>query len=132
MTKKLFFLVLLGFLCMGMAGTSGPGPGTGSTDRLFRAVILDASDNSYEVENVSVDSSTHLPAKTGDAEASIDFGRIDRVLFYYQDQQVLARVKFFDGEEMDFYIKPQTTFVGLTNWGRISLQAENIREIRFR
>lgn len=132
MTAKIFILILLGFLCMGMGTTSGSGPGMSETDRLFRATIIDGSDNSHEVQNISVDGSTYLPAKTGSAEASIDFGRVGSARFYVQGDVVLARVVFVDDREMDFYIQPGVMFTGQTDWGRISFRARDIKEISFR
>ncbi|WP_028574261.1 hypothetical protein [Desulfonatronovibrio hydrogenovorans] len=132
MIKKLILLMVLGFLCMGMAGTGGTGPGMSETDRLFRATVIDGSDNSYQVQNLSVDGSTYLPAKVGSADANIDFGKVKKVLFYVQDEQVLARVQFVNDDQMDFFIQPQTRFLGQTDWGRISFQARDIKEISFR
>ncbi len=132
MTKKIIILIFLGFLCLGMAGTGGFGPGTPDTDRLFRATITDESDNSHEVQNISVDGSTYLPAKTGSADASIDFGKVSMARFYMQDELVLARVVFVDDREMDFYIQPGAIFTGQTDWGRISFKARDIKEISFR
>lgn len=132
MTRKFIILILLSLFCMGMAGTGGFGPGTSETDRLFQATIIDESGNSYQVQNISVDGSTFLPAKAGPAEASIDFGKVSTVRFYLQDDQVLAKVIFINDHEMDFYINPGTKFLGQTDWGRISFQARDLREISFR
>ncbi len=132
MTKKIAVLIILGLLCTGMGTTSGLSPDMTQRDRLFRAVIIDGSDNVYQVQNLSVDGSTYLPARTGTAEASIDFGKVSKVRFYLQDDEVLAKVIFIDDQEMDFYIKPGTTFLGQTDWGRISFQAGDIKEISFR
>ncbi len=132
MNRKLIILFLLSLLCLGMAGTGGFGPGMSETDRLFRATIIDESDISYEVQNISVDGSTYLPARAGAAQASIDFGKVRTVLFYLQNDEVLARVIFVDNHEMDFFIDSNTRFLGQTDWGRISFQAKNIKEIKFR
>ncbi len=132
MTRKTLILVFLSFFCLGMGTTGGLGPGMTETDRLFRATIVDESENSYQVQNLSIDGSTYLPARTGSADASIDFGKVRMVRFYLQDDQVLARVTFVDDQNMDFFIQPGTTFIGQTDWGRISFQARNIREINFR
>lgn len=132
MKNKIILLVLLGFFCMGMAGTGGFGPGSTESERLFRADVTDVSDKTYQVEKISVEGSTHLPARIGSAEATVDFGKVRTVRFYLQDEQVLARVTFFNDEEADFYIHPNTRFAGLTDWGRITFQARDVREIRFR
>ncbi len=132
MTKKLIILLVLGYLCMGMAGTGDFGLDSSRTDRLFRATIIDQSDQTYQAQNLSVEGLTHLPARTGTAKASIDFGKISTIRFYLQDEEVLARVAFVHDQEMDFYIQPETTFTGQTDWGRISFQARDIKEISFR
>jgi len=132
MTKKLLFLILLGILCLGMATPGGLMPGAPVTDRLFRATVIDQSDNSYQVQNISVEGATHLPARTGNARASVDFGKISTVRFYQQDEEVLVRVIFIDNQERDFYIQPETVFLGQTDWGGLSFQARDIKEISFK
>ncbi|WP_291319805.1 hypothetical protein [Desulfonatronospira sp.] len=130
--RAMLALFMLTFFCLGMGGTSGTfGPGA-ETDRFFRAEILDRSDTSHEVQGVFVQGSTYLPARTGAAEAEVDFGKIQTARFYVQDDRVLARVTLVNQEEMDFYIQPQTTFKGKTDWGNISFRADEIKEISFR
>lgn len=132
MNKRIILVLFLSLFCMGMGGTPGVGPGASQTDRLFKATIIDESQTKYEVQNLSVDGSTHLPAQAGVAEASIDFGKVRTANFYLQDEKVLARVTFINGDEMDFFVQPDMRFLGQTDWGQISFQARNIREISFR
>ncbi len=132
MSGKLMILVALSLLCMGMSGTGGLGTDYSDTKRFFRATVIDEFDNSFQVRGLSVEGDTYLSARTGAAEASIDFGKINKVRFYLQDQEVKARVILDNGDEVDFYVQPDTEFQGKTDWGRISFQAENIKEISFR
>lgn len=132
MIRKQMILVALSLLCMGMSGTGGLGTDYSGAERFFRATIIDEFDNSYQVRSLSVEGSTYLSARTGAAEASIDFGKINKVRFYVQDQEVQARVVFENGDEMDFNLQPDTEFQGKTDWGRISFQAGNLKEISFR
>ncbi|MFN2268792.1 MAG: hypothetical protein ABR533_10990 [Desulfonatronovibrio sp.] len=132
MNKRIISVLFLSLFCMGMGGSPGFGPGTSQTDRLFKAVIVDESQTKYDVQNLSVDGSTHLPAQAGAADASIDFGKVKTVIFYLQDDRVLTKVTFLDGDEMDFFVQPDLRFIGQTDWGQISFQARNIREISFR
>ncbi|MFO7727984.1 MAG: hypothetical protein R6X11_06615 [Desulfonatronovibrio sp.] len=132
MSGKLMILVALSLLCMGMSGTGGLSTDYSDTKRFFRATVIDEFDNSFQVRGLSVEGDTYLSARTGAAEASIDFGKINKVRFYLQDQEVKARVILDNGDEVDFYVQPDTEFQGKTDWGRISFQAENIKEISFR
>ncbi|MFP4109042.1 MAG: hypothetical protein ACOCPS_05825 [Desulfonatronovibrio sp.] len=132
MIRKQMFLIVLSLLCMGMSGTGALDTDYSDSERFFRATIVDESDNSYQVRSLSVEGSAYLPARTGAAEASIDFGKIERVRFHVQDKEVKARVVLNNGEEMDFSVQPDTEFLGKTDWGRISFQAISIKEISFR
>ncbi len=133
MGKIVLILIAVSLGCLGMGGTTGTfGPAITETDRLFRAQVVDKSNKSFEVQNVTVDGSTYLPAMAGSAEASIDFGKISVARFYVQDDRVLVRVTLVNQEEMDFFVQPGTRFVGRTEWGRISLRAGDIKEISFK
>ncbi len=130
--QAMLALFMLAFFCLGMGGTSGTFGSAAETDRFFRAMVVDRSDESHEVQGIFVQGSTYLPARTGSAEAEVDFGKIQSARFYVQDDRVLARVTLVNQEEMDFYIQPQTTFKGKTDWGTISFRADEIKEISFK
>ncbi|EFI33821.1 conserved hypothetical protein [Desulfonatronospira thiodismutans ASO3-1] len=130
--RAMLTLFMLAFFCLGMGGTSGTFGPAAEKDRFFRAEIKDRSDKSHEVQGIFVQGSTYLPARTGSAEAEVDFGKIESARFYVQDDRVLARVTMVNQEEMDFYIQPQTTFQGKTDWGSISFRADEIKEISFK
>ena len=130
--RAMLALFMLTFFCLGMGGTSGTFGPAAETDRFFRAVVVDRSDKSHEVQGIFVQGSTYLPARTGSAEAEVDFGKIQSARFYVQDDRVLARMTLVNQEEMDFYIQPQTTFQGKTDWGSISFRADEIKEISFK
>ncbi len=130
--QAMLALLMLAFFCLGMGGTSGTFGPSEETDRFFRAMVVDRSDESHEVQGIFVQGSTYLPARTGSAEAEVDFGKIQSARFYVQDDRVLARVTLVNQEEMDFYIQPQTTFKGKTDWGTISFRADEIKEISFK
>ncbi|WP_045215218.1 hypothetical protein [Desulfonatronovibrio magnus] len=132
MKIKITALMLLSFLCLAMSGAPGMSPSGAANDRLFRATIIDEQDNTFDVQNLSAEGSTHLKAQTGAAEASIDFGKVKLIRLYLQDEKVLAKLHFLNDDVMDFYIQPDTTFVGLTDWGRVSFQARDLKEIQFR
>ncbi len=129
---SMLVLLMLAFFCLGMGGTSGTFGPAAETDRFFRAMVVDRSDESHEVQGILVQGSTYLPARTGSAEAEVDFGKIQSARFYVQDDRVLARVTLVNQEEMDFYIQPQTTFKGKTDWGTVSFRADEIKEISFK
>lgn len=132
MSRKILLLAVLAVLCLGMSGTGGLSIPSSEDGRLYRATIIDHEKNSYDLDNLSVDGSAYLPARTGAAEARIEFGRMEKVVFHHQDDQLLARVVLADKKEMDFYIQPDTVFTGQTDWGGISFKAADIREIIFK
>lgn len=130
---KFFVLIIIFTLCLGMGGnnynivSSIPEP-----DRYFKVTIVDQSNNSYKVQKISVDGLTFLPAKMGRADVGIDFKTIKKVNFYLQDDKVLAKIVFYDKSNKEFYIDPEVTFFGQTEWGKIRLKCSDIKEIVFK
>lgn len=129
---KSIALIFLAFFCLAMGGnaqevvSSIPDP-----DREFTARIVDQSDTAYEVDLLSVDGITYLPANLGHADVAIDFGRIRTVDFYMQDDTELAVVEFTDGSENRFYLDPETVLYARSKWGNLRLSCRDVKSIAF-
>ena len=129
---SMLVLAAVSLLCLGMGAGNAFGPVGQDVDRLFSARIVDESNESFEVHRFTADGSTFLPAYVGAARIRVDFGKIRTAHFYVQDEQILVRMTLVTDEEMEVYVQPGIRFVGQTEWGKISLRANNIREISFR
>ncbi|MFO7818406.1 MAG: hypothetical protein R6V39_12105 [Desulfovibrionales bacterium] len=129
---RLFSLVILALLCLAMGG-GGDGPVTfvPEPDRNFSARIVDQSDTSYTVDNLSVDGLTLLPAEMGKAEIGVDFSKIDIINFYLQGERELAEVVFSDSRQKKFYLSPETVFYARSQWGNMKLLCKDIKTIDF-
>ncbi len=126
-------LIFLAFFCLAMGGnaqevvSSIPAP-----DREFAARIVDQSDTAYEVDLLSIDGLTYLPANLGHADVAIDFGRIRAVDFYMQGDTELAVVSFADGSEKRFYLDPKTVLYARSKWGNLRLTCRDVKSIAFK
>jgi len=130
--NRLILLIFLALLCLAMGG-GGDGPVTfvPNPDRNFSAQIVDQSDTSYTVDNLSVDGLTLLPAQMGKAEIGIDFSKIDVINFYLQGEVELAEVIFSDSRQKKFYLSPETVFYARSQWGNLKLVCRDIKSIDF-
>jgi hypothetical protein len=45
---------------------------------------------------------------------------------------VLATVTFKNGFSQDFFLDPNLSFFGLTDWGKLNLKAGDVRRITFK
>jgi len=131
--KKSIILFCLAFFCLGMGGdakevvSSIPDP-----DREFSARIVDKSDTAYEVDLLSIEGFTYLPANLGHADVAIDFDRIRSVDFYMQGDTELAVVRFADGSEKRFYLDPKTVLYARSKWGNLRLTCRDVKSIVFK
>lgn len=130
----LIFLVVVALLCLGMGGlgereiiTKIPKP-----DRFFNVEVVDAEDVSFSLREFSMEGLTLLPVSVGKAHISIDFAEISEVRFFLQGDRVQAVVDFKNGSSRDFYLDPGLSFFGLTDWGKVNLEAGDIRRITFK
>ncbi|MFP4167303.1 MAG: hypothetical protein ACLFSY_00460 [Desulfonatronovibrionaceae bacterium] len=129
---KSVFLIFLAFFCLGMGGdvqeivSTIPDP-----DRKFSARIVDQSDTSYEVQSLSVDGVTYLPASLGQAEVGVDFATIKTVDLYMQGDTALAVVHFEDGGKKRFSLDPRTVLFGRSKWGNLRLTCGEVKSITF-
>jgi len=126
-------VLIAGWLSLGMGGlgdtetvTKIPKP-----ERSFQVELLDTDDVSFSLHDFSMDGLTMLPVKAGKANISLDFVEILEVRMYLQDDRVLAKVTFRKQSTSEFRVEPDLPFYGLTDWGKLRIQARDIRQIRF-
>ncbi|SDB51841.1 hypothetical protein SAMN05660653_02575 [Desulfonatronum thiosulfatophilum] len=133
MTRWVAVLLVLALLCMGMGGfgdteavTKIPRP-----ERSFLVELVDADDVSFRLHDFSMDGLTLIPVTAGRAQISLDFAEIVDVRMYVQDDQVMARVSFRNESTSEFMMQPDLVFYGLTDWGKMKIEAGDVRRITF-
>lgn len=126
-------LVLVALLCLGMGGlgerevvTKIPKP-----DRFFTVELVDAEDVSFRLREFSMEGLTLLPVEAGKALVSLDFAEIREALFLRQGDKIKAVVEFQNNSSMEFFLEPDLSFFGLTDWGKVNVTAEDVRRITF-
>ncbi|HDQ39877.1 MAG TPA: hypothetical protein ENN39_02450 [Desulfonatronum sp.] len=127
-------LAVAALMCLGMGGlgerevvTKIPRP-----DRFFNVEVVDVEDVSFSLREFSMDGLTLLPVTAGKAQISLDFAEITEARFYLQGDRVQATVTFKNGSSRDFFMEPDLSFFGLTDWGKVNLEAGDIRRITFK
>jgi len=70
----------------------------------YAATLVDQTDVSMDLEKFSFEGQTYFIGKLGRAEISIDFDKIDSVLFILQDDQVKARLNLKDGKTLEIIV----------------------------
>jgi hypothetical protein len=127
-------VAVLGWMCLGMGNfgekdvvTKIPRP-----DRSFRVELVDADDVSFAVRDFSMDGLTLIPVEAGKAKISLDFAEIEEARMNLRDDHVLADIRFRNGSSSEFHIKPDIPFYGLTDWGKLKIEAGDVRRITFK
>jgi hypothetical protein len=127
-------LVIAALVCLGMGGlgereivTKIPKP-----DRFFNVELIDAEDVSFSLREFSMEGLTLLPVTAGKAHISLDFAEISEARLSLQGENVSATVTFKNGFSQDFFLDPNLSFFGLTDWGKLNLKAGDVRRITFK
>ena len=125
-------VVLIGLLSMGM-GAIGVTDPTQVPDvaENYAVTVVDQSDVSIALEHFSFDGRTFLLGKLGKAQISVEFEKIQSVLFMKQDQDVKARVRLKNGEVIEIFIENRKPFFGVASFGNVRIEAQDIKAITF-
>ncbi len=132
-TAALALILLLALACMGMGGfgESAVMSKIPQPDRPFSVTVVDVTDTSFSASDFSVDGKTLVPVELGKAKISVDFAKIDNVIFLRSGDDLSASITFRDGEVKRVAVPPNTVFYGRTPWGLMRLMAKDIKELHF-
>lgn len=100
-------------------------------DRDFTVTIVDVTDTTFSATDFSVEGLTLVPVELGKAKISIDFAKVEEVLFLHQGDSLSATVSFKGGEVKKVTMSPNTLFYGRTPWGLMQLAAKDIKSLHF-
>ena len=85
--------ILICFLTIGMGNMGERGVvDIPEPEKNYAVALVDQTDVSMDLEKFSFEGQTYFIGKLGMAEISIDFDKIDSVLFILQDNHVKAKV----------------------------------------
>ncbi|MBW2165023.1 MAG: hypothetical protein JRG74_02655, partial [Deltaproteobacteria bacterium] len=93
------------------------------------ATLVDQTDVSMDLEKFSFEGQTYFIGKFGRAEISIDFDKIDSVLFILQDDHVKAKVNLKDGKALEILIDKDKNCYGISSFGNVRIQLQDIKKV---
>ena len=131
--KKSWYFGLGIFICfltlgMGNMGERGvidiPEP-----EKNYAVALVDQADISMDLEKFSFEGQTYFIGKLGRAEISINFDKIDSVLFILQDDYVKARVNLKDGKALEILVDKGKNCYGISSFANIRIEVQDIKKI---
>ena len=132
MKKSCYFglVILICFLTFGM-GNMGervvidiPEP-----EKNYAATIVDQTDVSMDLKKFSFEGQTYFTGKLGRAEISIDFSKINSVLFILQDDHVIAKVNLKDGKPLEILVDKGKNCYGISSFANVRIEVQDIKKI---
>ncbi|MBW1834962.1 MAG: hypothetical protein JRI62_09505 [Deltaproteobacteria bacterium] len=82
-----------------------------------------------DLEKFSFEGQTYFIGKFGRAEISIDFDKIDSVLFILQDDHVKAKVNLKDGKTLEILIDKDKNCYGISSFGNVRIEVQDIKKV---
>jgi len=98
-------------------------------EKNYAATLVDQTDVSMDLEKFSFEGQTYFIGKLGRAEISIDFDKIDSVLFILQDDQVKAKVNLKDGKTLEILVDKGKNCYGISSFGNVRIEVQDIKKI---
>ena len=131
--KKSWYFSLVILIClltfgMGNMGERGvvdiPEPG-----KNYAATLVDQTDVSMDLEKFSFEGQTYFIGKLGRAEISIDFDKIDSILFILQDDQIKAEVNLKDLKSLEIIVDKGKNCYGISSFANVRIEVQDIKKI---
>ena len=132
MKKSRYFglVILICFLTVGMGNMGERGViDIPEPEKNYAATLVDQTDVSMDLEKFSFEGQTYFIGKLGRAEISIDFDRIDSVLFILQYDQVKAKVNLKDGKALEILIDKDKNCYGISSFGNVRIEVQDIKKV---
>lgn len=124
------FVILICLLTVGMGNMGEWGViDIPEPEKNYVATLVDQTDVSMDLEKFSLEGQTFFIGKLGRAEISIDFGKIDSVLFILQDNQVKAKITLKDGKALEILADKVKNCYGISSFGNVRIEVQDIKKI---
>jgi len=95
----------------------------------YAATLVDQTDVSMDLEKFSFEGQTYFIGKLGRAEISIDFDKIDSVLFILQDDHVKVKVNLKDGKALEILVDKGKNCYGISSFGNVRIEVQDIKKV---
>jgi hypothetical protein len=132
MKKSRYFglVILICFLTVGMGNMGERGViDIPKPEKNYTATLVDQADVSMDLEKFSFEGQTYFIGKLGRAEISIDFDKIDSVLFILQDDNVKAKVNLKDGKALEILVDKGKNCYGISSFGNVRIEVQDIKKV---
>ena len=132
MKKSRYFglVILICFLTVGMGNMGERGViDIPEPEKNYTATLVDQADVSMDLEKFSFEGQTYFIGKLGRAEISIDFDKIDSVLFILQDDHVKAKVNLKDGKALEILVDKGKNCYGISSFGNVRIEVQDIKKV---
>ena len=131
--KKKWYFGLVVFICFLSVGMGNMGErsviDTPEPEKNYAVALVDQTDVSMDLEKFSFEGQTYFIGKLGRAEISINFDKIDSVLFILQDDYVKARVNLKDGKALEILVDKGKNCYGISSFANIRIEVQDIKKI---
>ena len=123
-------VILICFLTVGMGNIGERGViDIPEPEKNYTATLVDQADVSMDLEKFSFEGQTYFIGKLGRAEISIDFDKIDSVLFILQDDNVKVKVNLKDGKALEILVDKGKNCYGISSFGNVRIEVQDIKKI---
>ena len=132
MKKSRYFglVILICFLTVGMGNMGEMGViDIPEPEKNYTATLVDQTDVSMDLEKFSFEGQTYFIGKLGRSEISIDFDKIDSVLFILQDDQVKGKVNLKDGKALEILVDKGKNCYGISSFGNVRIEVQDIKKV---
>ncbi len=123
-------VILICFLTVGMGNMGERGViDIPEPEKNYTATLVDQADVSMDLEKFSFEGQTYFIGKLGRAEISIDFDKIDSVLFILQDDNVKVKVNLKDGKALEILVDKGKNCYGISSFGNVRIEVQDIKKV---
>lgn len=95
----------------------------------YAASLIDQSDVSMELENLSCNGLTYLTGFQGRAQVSIDFRKIRSIFFFQEDDKIRTEIELTSGVQTDIYIENNMPWHGQSSFADVRIESKDIKTI---
>ena len=123
-------VILICFLAVGMGNMGERGAiDIPEPEKNYTATLVDQADVSMDLEKFSFEGRTYFIGKLGRAEISIDFDKIDSVLFILQDDNVNVKVNLKGGKALEILVDKGKNCYGISSFGNVRIEVQDIKKV---
>lgn len=101
-------------------------------DLNFQAVVTDSGGIVARLTHVSLDGRTYIVGKKGNATVTMDFDKINEMVFVSHGDKLSATVKLKGGLEEKIDLESSAVLTGRTQYGTYQIESKDIRVLKIK